>query len=249
MHLLVAGPQGVVDTHVGSFLSKATKESLQVGTSVQIIGATVTLRGKEYFLARQLTVDGRTVTVRSKHGLLVREHTPARRVPRLQATPNRNPRLHSTEVPDDIPQIDSSSHQFDHDCRLGGMRQFQWTGHNDHSDVRNPQSATVGTAYASTLSATVMQGSNPVSGATVTFSAPTSKASGTFASNGTSTETDTTNSSGVATSTAFTANTVAGSADVGASVSGATSSASFILTNLAGRRIRSRRPAERRKAR
>jgi hypothetical protein len=36
----------------------------------------VTLRGKEYFLARQLTVDGRTVTVRSKHGLLVREHTP-----------------------------------------------------------------------------------------------------------------------------------------------------------------------------
>jgi hypothetical protein len=97
-----------------------------------------------------------------------------------------------------------------------------------------PQSATVGTAYASTLSATVMQGSNPVSGATVTFSAPTSKASGTFASNGTSTETDTTNSSGVATSTAFTANTVAGSADVGASVSGATSSASFILTNLAG---------------
>ena len=97
-----------------------------------------------------------------------------------------------------------------------------------------PQSATVGTAYASTLSATVMQGSNPVSGATVTFSAPTSKASGTFASNGTSTETDTTNSSGVATSSIFTANTISGSADVGASVSGATSSASFILTNLAG---------------
>jgi len=76
MHLLVAGPEGVVDTHVGSFLSKATKESLQVGTPVQIVGATMSLRGKKYFMARQLTVGGRTVTVRSKHGLLVREHAP-----------------------------------------------------------------------------------------------------------------------------------------------------------------------------
>ena len=91
MHLLVAGPQGVVDTHVGSFLSKATKESLQVGTSVQIIGATLKLRGKEYFLARQLTVDGRTVTVRSKHGLLVREHTPrAKRSPSASKTEQKS---------------------------------------------------------------------------------------------------------------------------------------------------------------
>ena len=97
-----------------------------------------------------------------------------------------------------------------------------------------PQSATVGTAYGSTLSATVMRGSTPVSGATVTFSAPLSLASGTFATTGTSTETDTTNSSGVATSSIFTANTISGSSDVGASVPGATSSASFILTNLAG---------------
>ncbi|MGD0415294.1 MAG: hypothetical protein ABSA80_08085 [Terriglobales bacterium] len=96
-----------------------------------------------------------------------------------------------------------------------------------------PQSAVVGTAYAN-LQVTVMAGSNPVSGATVTFSAPLSGASGTFATTGTSTETDTTDSSGVATSSVFTANTVAGSADVGGTVPGATSSASFILTNLAG---------------
>ncbi len=76
MHLLVAGPQGVVDAHVGSLLSKKTEEALHTGTPVQIVGANVSLHGKEYFLVRLLTVGGRTVTVRSEHGLLVREHSP-----------------------------------------------------------------------------------------------------------------------------------------------------------------------------
>jgi hypothetical protein len=76
MHLLVTGPQGVVDTHVGPFLSKQTVEALQTGTQVRIVGASVSLNGKEFFLARQLTVGGRTVTVRSPHGLLVRQITP-----------------------------------------------------------------------------------------------------------------------------------------------------------------------------
>jgi hypothetical protein len=72
MHLLVAGP-GVVDTHVGPFLSKETKDALQTGAPVQIIGATLSLHGKDYLLARQLTVGARTVTVRNKRGLLVYE--------------------------------------------------------------------------------------------------------------------------------------------------------------------------------
>ncbi|MGB8013008.1 MAG: hypothetical protein WCF68_15450 [Terriglobales bacterium] len=74
MHLLVSGAQGVVDAHVGSLLSKRTIEALQTGTPVRIVGASVTLHGKEFFLARQLTIAGRTVTVRSQHGFLVHEH-------------------------------------------------------------------------------------------------------------------------------------------------------------------------------
>jgi hypothetical protein len=96
-----------------------------------------------------------------------------------------------------------------------------------------PQSTVVGTAFASSLVATVTTGGSPTSGATVTFTAPGSGASGTFA-NGTATEADTTDASGKATSSAFTANATAGGPySVTASVSGATSSASFSLTNTA----------------
>jgi hypothetical protein len=77
MHLLVTGAQGVVDTHVGPYLSKQTIEALQTGATVRIVGATETIHGKEFFLARQLTVGGRTVTVRSPHGALVPEHNPS----------------------------------------------------------------------------------------------------------------------------------------------------------------------------
>ena|SRR5271156_4207167 len=70
MHLLVAGPNGVVDAHVGPFLSKETKEALHTGTPVQIVGANVSLHGKSYLLARELSVGGSTITVRGKHGLL-----------------------------------------------------------------------------------------------------------------------------------------------------------------------------------
>ena len=76
MHLLVAGATGVVDVHVGPYLGKQTTESLQKGATVRIVGASVSLHGKEFFLARQLTVGSRTVTVRSPHGSLVREHSP-----------------------------------------------------------------------------------------------------------------------------------------------------------------------------
>jgi hypothetical protein len=95
------------------------------------------------------------------------------------------------------------------------------------------QSAAVGTAFAASLAATVVSGQSPVSGATVTFTAPATGASGTFA-NGTNTETDTTNASGVATSTTFTANATAGGPYVvTATVSGGAAAADFSLTNLA----------------
>jgi hypothetical protein len=73
MHLLVAGPQGVVDAHVGPFLSSETKAALLTGAPVQIVGAMSSLHGKDYLLARLLTVGGRSVTLRSEHGLLVHE--------------------------------------------------------------------------------------------------------------------------------------------------------------------------------
>ena len=93
------------------------------------------------------------------------------------------------------------------------------------------QSATVTTAFAAPLVATVTTGGSPTSGATVTFTAPASGASGTFA-NGTTTDTETTNASGVATSTTFTANgTAGGPYTVTATVPGVATPANFSLTN------------------
>ena len=76
LHLLVAGREGVVDTHVGPFLNKETIAALETGAAVQVIGAPLSLHGNNYFLARQLTVGGRTVTVRSERGFLVHQSAP-----------------------------------------------------------------------------------------------------------------------------------------------------------------------------
>lgn len=70
MHLLVAGPDGVVDAHVGSFLNKTTRESLHEGSAIKIVGAMTTLHGKDYLLARTMTVGDHTVAVRSTRGML-----------------------------------------------------------------------------------------------------------------------------------------------------------------------------------
>jgi hypothetical protein len=74
MHLLVAGPEGVVDAHVGPYLTKDTQEALHAGLPVQIVGAVEQLQGKSILLARQLIFGGRTVTVRSENGFLMRAH-------------------------------------------------------------------------------------------------------------------------------------------------------------------------------
>src|SRR6202008_4316660 len=96
-----------------------------------------------------------------------------------------------------------------------------------------PQSATINTAFATQLQVIVKDsGNNPVSGVTVTFTAPTSGASGTFAGG---VNTATTNAQGVATAAVFTANSTAGGPyNVTASVTGVSTPATFSLTNTAG---------------
>lgn len=93
-----------------------------------------------------------------------------------------------------------------------------------------PQSATVNTAFASPLSATVTINGNPTSGIVVTFTAPSAGASGTF-TGGSASAQATTDSSGVATSPTFTANGTVGSYTVTATATGATGPANFSLTN------------------
>jgi len=96
------------------------------------------------------------------------------------------------------------------------------------------QSATVGTAFANPLVATVTSnGSSTGLTQSVIFTAPASGASCTF-SNNTNTETDPT-TNGVATSSPCTANTTAGGPySVTAATSGATTNATFSLTNTPG---------------
>ncbi len=76
MHLMVAGPEGVVDAHVGPYLSKGTQEALHAGLPVRIVGAMEEVHGKHYLLARQLIFGGRTVTVRNENGFLARARGP-----------------------------------------------------------------------------------------------------------------------------------------------------------------------------
>jgi hypothetical protein len=94
-----------------------------------------------------------------------------------------------------------------------------------------PQSAVINTAFATPLQATVTDSlNNPVSGVTVTFTAPASGASGAFAGG---VNTVTTNAQGMATAPAFTSNgTVGGPYNVTATTSGVSTPAGFSLTNL-----------------
>ncbi len=90
------------------------------------------------------------------------------------------------------------------------------------------QSATVGTAFANKLVATVTDNfGNPVAGVTVTFTVPVSGASATFAT----TNTAVTGANGQATSTVFTANGTAGGYNISATAAGVSGSATFAETN------------------
>ncbi len=100
----------------------------------------------------------------------------------------------------------------------------------------SPQSATVNTAFANPLVVQDLdQYNNPVTGATVTFTAPASGASGTFASTSNRITTATIGTNGQATSSVFTANTTAGGPyNVSASATGGSGTVNFALTNVAG---------------
>ncbi len=80
-HLFITTSGKTVDAHLGPFLSKQNQEKLVAGQSVQIVGISTNLHGKDVLLARQLIFAGRLVTVRNERGALVREH-PARRTTR-----------------------------------------------------------------------------------------------------------------------------------------------------------------------
>ena len=96
------------------------------------------------------------------------------------------------------------------------------------------QSTKIITRFTLPLVATVTNGGVPVSGVSVTFTAPASGASGLFQTTPPSTiDTEMTNSSGVATSQVFGANSTAGSYNVVAS-SGALTPVNFAETNTAG---------------
>ncbi len=95
------------------------------------------------------------------------------------------------------------------------------------------QSAAVGAAFATGMVATVQDSSGgAVPNAAVTFTAPSSGASGTFAG-GSQAVSVSTDGSGAATAPAFTANSIAGTYSVTASTATAPSPASYSLTNIA----------------
>jgi hypothetical protein len=95
-----------------------------------------------------------------------------------------------------------------------------------------PQSTTVNTAFTKPFQAALKDANSlPIGGATVTFTAPGSGASGSFGGSGTASAV--TDSNGIATAPAFTANGQPGTYVVTATTSGATTPVSFSLTNVA----------------
>ena len=92
-----------------------------------------------------------------------------------------------------------------------------------------PQSTAVNTTFLAALQATVKDGSNnPMSGVTVTFTAPSTGATGTFS--GAATATAVTNTSGVAMAPALTANSQAGTYTVTA-IAASAAPVTFSLSN------------------
>lgn len=72
LHLLVTAPQGVVDAHLGPFMTRETRSALRPGTPIQLVGAMETIHGRQYLLAREVSIGGRTVIVRNSSGFLLR---------------------------------------------------------------------------------------------------------------------------------------------------------------------------------
>jgi Zn-dependent metalloprotease len=94
------------------------------------------------------------------------------------------------------------------------------------------QGANLGTAFSRPLAVYVLDSQGtPVSGETITFSAPASGASGAFTNSGTNITSAVSNSSGIAAAAVFTANSQFGSYTVVATSAGLTGAATFTLRN------------------
>ncbi len=103
-----------------------------------------------------------------------------------------------------------------------------------HALSGSPQRAGPLRAFVKPLKAVVLDGmGSPVNNIAMTFSAPTSGASGTFSNTHTVTETAATNASGIADASPFTANRTMGSYTVTARISGVITTAKFALANFA----------------
>lgn len=98
----------------------------------------------------------------------------------------------------------------------------------------SPQSVQVSTQFQQPLKVKVQNVSgSPIPGVVVTFTAPSTAASGTFADTNSTVTTAVTDANGIATSSMFTANNIAGAYTVKATVPNLAASADFQLTNLA----------------
>lgn len=76
-YLLLNTAQGVVDAHLGPYLSDDVRASLQKNQMVQVTGIPRTVNGKSYLLARQITVSGKQINIRNEYGFLLRPQIPA----------------------------------------------------------------------------------------------------------------------------------------------------------------------------
>jgi hypothetical protein len=76
IQVVVEAPQGSFTASLGPNLSHDVQQSLSSGTPVGISGAMQAIDGKEYLLARTLTIGGNQVVIRNQYGFLV--HTPSR---------------------------------------------------------------------------------------------------------------------------------------------------------------------------
>jgi hypothetical protein len=71
-HLLIATGVGPLDASLGRFgLQGRNALSVEAGKQVEVTGVMKTLRGKQVFITRTVTLDGHAYTMRNEHGISV----------------------------------------------------------------------------------------------------------------------------------------------------------------------------------
>jgi hypothetical protein len=77
MHLMISGAQGLVDAHVGPFLTKNMQQAMHTGLPLKVVGVMITARDRQILLVRELSYGGQTVLVRNKNGIPFRPALPS----------------------------------------------------------------------------------------------------------------------------------------------------------------------------